>query len=163
MSARPALRVIDGNGELVETDDPQETIRALESALTRAERSNRALKAQLAAERQKARNTHPIDDAFHDWRDKLVEAGRKGMKKAKLSPDRIDAMGEMFEAGYTLEDFRLVGSGIAACQFVVYGRRQQHGPEKDRKLDIGWVCEKAARFEEAARLGAIVEKARAES
>jgi hypothetical protein len=161
MSAVPHLRLIDGNGELVETVDQTETIKALEASLTRAENVIKGLRSALTAERQTMRKTHPIDEAFEDWKAKLVAAGRKGMKRAKLSDDRVDSMGKMFEAGYTLEDFRLVSTGISEFQFVVFGKRRQHGSDDARDLCIGKVCEKARRFEECARLGAIVEKARA--
>jgi hypothetical protein len=170
MTASAHLRLVDTTtGEIFEhaampavgqQDNPVEENRALRSALTRAENVIKGLRAQLAAERQKTRRTYPIDDAFEDWKAKIVAAGRQGMKRAKLSDDRIDSMGKMFEAGYTLEDFRLASTGIAEFQFVVYGKRRQHGSDDARDLCIGKVCEKARRFEEAARLGAIVEKAR---
>ncbi len=60
------LRVIDGDGEVFETGTPDETIRALEAALTRAQKTIDGLKSQLADTRVKARKTHPIDDAFDD-------------------------------------------------------------------------------------------------
>jgi hypothetical protein len=157
------LRVVDTNGEIVELDheDPAETIRALEAALTRAQRTINGLELRLADQRAKLRKAHPIDPAFHDWRDKLVATGRKGMVRARLSPDRIASMGALFEAGYTLEDFELANTGIAACQYVRYGKRCESGPEKDHRVCIGWVCKEAVRFEEAARLGALATKARA--
>lgn len=155
------LRLVDSNGEIVEHESVEEENRALRSALTRAENVIKGLRAQLAQERQKARKAHPIDDAYQDWKAKLIAAGRKGMSRAKLSDDRVDAMARMFEAGYTLEDFKLANTGIAEFQFVVYGKRRQHGSDDARDLCIGKVCEKARRFEECARLGAIVTKARA--
>jgi hypothetical protein len=160
MTAARHLRVIDGDGEVLELEDAATENKALRAALTRSENVIKGLKAQMAAERQKTRKVYPVDDAFKDWRDKLVDAGRKGMRRAKLSDDRIDAIGKMFEAGYTLEDFALVSTGISEFQFIVYGKRRQQGAEDARNVDIAYVCEKARRFEEAARLGAIVEKAR---
>ncbi len=156
----PHLRLVDTTtGELIEHETPEEENRALRAALTRAERSNRALKAQLAAERQKARKSHPIDDAFADWKAKLVAAGLKGKARCKITDDRVDAMAKLFDAGYTLDDFKLANTGLAEFQFVVYGKRRQTGAEDARRVDLGWCCEKASRFEEAARLGAVVEKA----
>lgn len=158
------LRLVDTTtGELVEQDDPVEENRALRAALTRAENVIKGLRLQLDQERQKARKAHPIDEAFEDWKAKLVAAGRKGMSRAKLSDDRVDAMARMFEAGYTLEDFKLVATGLAEFQFVVYGKRRQSGSDDARNVDVAYVCEKARRFEECARLGAIVEKARKET
>lgn len=162
MSARPALRVLDGDGQVHEITTAEDENQALRSALTRAENVIRGLKAQLAAERQKARRTHPIDDAFEDWQTKLVAAGHKGKARCKLSDDRIDGINSMFEAGYTLADFELVNTGIAAAQYVVYGKRRDRGSRNDLEVDIAYVCEKARRFEEAARIGHLVEKARAE-
>jgi hypothetical protein len=150
------LRVI----EVLDLSSPEETIHALQAALTRAQRTINGLELQLSDQRAKLRKAHPIDPAFHDWRDKLVRAGRKGMARSRLSPDRITSMGAMFEAGYTLEDFELANTGIAACQFVRYGKRCESGAEKDHRVCIGWVCKEAVRFEEAARLGALVMKAR---
>jgi flavin-binding protein dodecin len=163
MSAKPArhLRVVDTKGEVFECGSPEETIRALEAALTRAQKTIDALRADKAAERKSYMRRALIEDAFMDWREKLVVAGQKGKARCKLSDDRFDAMKAMAEAGYTLEDFRLVNTGIAEFQFVVYGKRRATGPEADRQVDIAFACEKARRFEEAARLGAIVEKARA--
>jgi hypothetical protein len=165
MSARPALRVIDGNGELIDLidvadhGDPTAENKALRSALTRLDNAYKALVANKAAERQKYVYRSVINDAFEDWRDKLVAAGMKGKAKCKLTDDRFDAMKAMVEAGYTLGDFMNVNTGIAACRFVVYGKRRQSGPDDSLQVDIGYVCEKARRFEEAARLGAIVKKA----
>jgi hypothetical protein len=162
MTAARHLRVVDQDGEVFEFDhaDPVEENKALRAALVRAENSNRALKALLAEQRQQARRTHPIDEAFEDHKAKLVAAGLRGKARCRLTDDRVDAMARMFDAGYTLADFGLVSSGVAACRFVVYGTRCQHGPLKDERTDLAYVCEKARRFEEAARLGALVERAR---
>lgn len=160
MSARPLLRVLTNDGEVLETSSVEEENAALRSALTRAEKSNTALRAMLADERKKARTTHPIDDAFEDWQAKVVEAGMKGKARCKLSDDRIDALAKMFTAGYTLEDFLLVNSGIAAFRFVVYGKRRQSGCESDVNVELVYVCKEAWRFEEAAKLGYLAEKAR---
>lgn len=155
------LRVVDGEGEVLEFASPEDENRALRAALVRAENSNTALKRQLADERAKARATHPIDDAFEDWRTKLVNAGFKGKARCKLSDDRVDAMRKMFEAGYTLADFLLVNTGIAALPYVVYGKRRQTGPKDSLQVDVAWCCEKARRFEEAAQFGHVVMKAEA--
>lgn len=160
MSARPNLRVLTRDGEVLETSSVEEENAALRRALTRAEKSNAALCAMLADERKKARTTHPIDDAFEDWRSKLVAVGMKSKAQCKLSPDRIDRMAAMFTAGYTLDVFRLVNTGIAEFPFVKYGKREQRGIEKDRRTCIAWVCKEADRFEEAAKLGYLAEKAR---
>ena len=161
--SRPALRLVDGNGEIVDDADPHETIRALESALTRAQRTIDALRADKTRQRMTYANRMVIEDAFHDWQTKLVAAGHKGKARCKLSDDRFDAMKAMVEAGYTLEDFELVNTGIAEFPFVVYGKRRQSGSKDAVEVDIAWCCEKARRFEEAARLGAIVERARADA
>jgi hypothetical protein len=162
MGKRAHLRVVGADGEVFESSSPEETIRALEAALTRAQKTIDGLKMQLEDRRAKARKTHPIDEAYEDWKRKLVAAGMKGKGQCKLSPDRIERMAAMFDAGYTLEHFLLVNTGIAAFPFVKYGKRQEHGPEGDREICIGYVCKEAKRFEEAARLGAIVEKGRAQ-
>lgn len=159
--AKAHLRVVDKDGEIFETSSPEETIRALEAALTRAQRTIDGLKLQLDDQRAKARKTHPIDEAFEDWKAKLVAAGMKGKAKCKLSPDRIDRMAAMFDAGYTLENFQQVNAGIAAFPFVKYGKRMAQGAETDREICIAYVCKEGRRFEEAARLGYMVEKARA--
>jgi flavin-binding protein dodecin len=74
MSAKAArhLRVIDGHGEVFEPGSPEETIRALEAALTRAQRTIDALRADKAAERKGYIRRALIEDAFADWQ----EAGR---------------------------------------------------------------------------------------
>jgi hypothetical protein len=153
------LRVIDANGEIVEHEDTEQENRALRAALTRAENVIKGLRQQLAAERQKARRSYPIDEAFDDHIAKLVAAGLKGKKRCKLTDDRVDGMSMMFVAGYTLEDFQHVNTGLAHFQFVVYGKRRQHGSDDARQVDLAYVCEKARRFEELARLGVVVEKA----
>jgi hypothetical protein len=162
MSAAAArhLRIVDGNGEVLEPSGPEEQVRALEQALVRSQRTIDGLRNQLADKRKQAKATYPIDEAFEDWKTKLVEAGLKGKARCKLSDDRVDAINAMFEAGYSLTDFKLVNTGIAACQYVVYGRRQQRGDARDQQVDISYVCEKARRFEEAARLGHIVNKSK---
>jgi hypothetical protein len=154
------LRVVDGKGEVFECGSPEETIRALEAALTRAQRTIDALRADKAAERKNYMRRAVIEEAFADWQDKLVKAGQKGKARCKLGDARFDAMKAIAEAGYTLEDFRLANTGIAEFQYVVYGKRRQQGTEADRQVDIGYACEKEGRFEEAARLGAIVERSR---
>jgi hypothetical protein len=162
MSPRPALRVIDCDGELVDFTTAEEENKALRSALTRLQNAYNALARDKAAERKRYVSDSFLEDAFEDWKAKLVAAGHKGKARCKLSDDRIDAMRGMAEAGYTLEDFRLVNTGIAACPYVVYGRRQQRGAERDVQVDIAWCCEKARRFEEAAKIGYQVEKVRGE-
>ena len=162
MSAVAHLRLIDGNGEIVEHGSLEEENAALRAALTRAENVVKGLRAQLAAERQQARRTYPIDEVFSDWQAKMVAAGLKGKARCKLTDDRVDGMTKMFAAKYTLADFQLVNTGLAAYQFVVYGKRRGHGSDDARLVDLGWVCEKARRFEEAANLGALAEKAQQE-
>ncbi len=159
-SAARHLRVVDGNGELVEPSGPEEQVRALQQALVRAQRTIDQLKADKRSERQKAKDTYPIDAAFEDWQQKLVAAGLKGKARCKLSGDRIDSIHAMFADGYTLADFELVNTGIASHQYVNYGRREQTGKPKDHEVDLGYVCKEARRFEEAARLGAIANKNR---
>ena len=163
MSARGHLRVVDREGNVSDPADAEETIYALQAALSRAQKTIDGLKGQLAENRSKARATHPIDDAFEDWKAKVVAAGFKGKARCKLSDDRIDAMNSMFEKGYTLEDFRLANTGLAEFPYVVYGKRRQSGSKDALDNDIGWACEKARRFEEAARLGFVVEHNRAAS
>jgi hypothetical protein len=79
--------------------------------LSRAEKVIRNLRAELQDNRAKARKKYPIDLAWTDWQDAMVGAGFKGKAKCKLSNDRIDAMASIFEAGYTLDDFRLAIMG----------------------------------------------------
>ena len=154
------LRIIDGDGEVLDLSSPEETIHALQAALTRAQRTIDGLRADKTRERRSYEQRAVIEDAFHDWQTKLVAAGLKGKARCKLSDDRFDAMKAMVEAGYTLEEFELVNTGIAEFRYVVYGKRRQHGPDDALNVDIAWACEKARRFEEAARLGAVVVKAR---
>jgi hypothetical protein len=161
MSNVTHLRLIDGNGQLVEEADQTETIKALEASLTRAENVIKGLRNALAEERQKTRKQYPLDEAFEDHKAKLVAAGLKGKKRCKLTDDRIDAMGKLFAAGYTLEDFRLANTGLAEFRYVVFGKRRQSGADDALQVDLEFVCSKARRFEEVVRLGAIVEKARA--
>lgn len=160
MSAARHLRVLDGDGEILEIDDPATENRALRAALTRAENVIKGLKSDKAHERKQYADRGLIEDAFNDWKTKLVAAGHKGKARCKLSDDRFDAIKAMIEAGYTLADFELVNTGIAEFQFVVYGKRRQQGSEDAREVDIAYVCDKARRFEEAARLGAFAEKAK---
>lgn len=155
------LRLVDSNGEIVEHTDTEEENRALRAALTRAENVVKGLRAQLAAERQTVRKTYPIDEAFEDWKAKMVTAGLKGKKRCLLTDDRVDAMAKVFAAGATLNDFEMANTGLAEFRFVVYGKRRQHGSDDAVQVDLGWVCEKARRFEEAVRLGHVVTKARA--
>ena len=154
------LRVIDGNGEILDASSPEETIHALQAALTRAQRTIDGLRADKTRERRSYEQRAVIEDAFHDWQRKLVAAGLKGKARCKLSDDRFDAMKALVDAGYTLEDFELVNTGIAACQFVVYGKRRSSGPADSRNVDLEYVCSKARRFEEAAQIGHQVMKAR---
>lgn len=160
MSGARHLRVIDGDGEIIENASTEEENKALRAALTRSENVIRALRADKAAERKRYANRAVIEDAFSDWQSKLVNAGFKGKARCKLSDDRFDAMKAIVEAGYTLEDFRLANTGIATCPYVVYGKRRQQGGKADMNVDIAFVCEKARRFEEAAQIGALVERAR---
>lgn len=161
--SRAHLRVVDTNGEihdLEEFSDPVEENKALRAALTRQENVIKALRADKAAERRNYVQRALIEDAFEDWRRKMVAAGMRGKARCKLSDDRFDAMKGMAEAGYSLADFELVNEGLAACRFVSYGKRSDRGQPSDVQVDIAYVCEKARRFEEAAQIGYRVVKAR---
>jgi hypothetical protein len=120
----------------------------------------RNLRAELQDNRAKARKKYPIDLAWTDWQDAMVGAGFKGKAKCKLSNDRIDAMAGIFEAGYTLADFKLAILGLAANPYVIYGKRRPNGNADDVEVDLTYVCKEAKRFEEAARLGFVIEHAR---
>jgi hypothetical protein len=156
----PAFRVIAGDGELIEDPDLVTENRALRSALTRLQNAYNALRADKAAERKAYAARAEIEEAFADWKAKMIAAGFKGKKSCKLTPDRFDAMREIFDAGYTLEHFLLVNSGIAAMPYVQFGKRTPTGQEKDIRLDLTYVCKQAERFEEAANIGHRAEKAR---
>lgn len=160
MSAARHLRALDGDGEVVEFATAEEENEALRSALTRAEKIIRNLRAELVDNRAKARKKYPIDLAFTDWQDAMVAAGFKGKARCKLSNDRIDAMAAMFDAGYTLEDFKLAISGMAANPYVIYGKRRAQGNTGDVEVDLGYLCTQARRFEEACRLGFVIEHTR---
>jgi hypothetical protein len=160
VSARPALRVVNGDGELVDFTTAEEENKALRAALTRLQNAYNALARDRAAERKRYADRAVIEDAFEDWKAKMVAAGMKGKARCKLSDDRFDSMRSMVEAGYTLEDFLLANTGLAAARFVVYGKRRATGSPGDLDVDIGSVCERAKRFEEAVRIGYAVEKAR---
>jgi hypothetical protein len=162
VKAAAHLRLVDTQtGELVEHEDPADTIRALQASLSRLQRSYDALIRNKAAERRNYRRRADIDMAFEDWKNKLVAAGMKGKARCKLSDDRFDAMKAIAEAGYTLQDFQRANTGIATHPYVVYGKRRQTGSDDALNVDIAWVCEKARRFEECARLGYLMEKERA--
>lgn len=162
MSARPArhLRLLDGDGQVVDFATAEEENEALRAALSRAERVIRNLRAELVDNRAKARKEYAVDLAFADWQDTMVAAGFRGKAKCKLSNDRIDAIAAIFAAGYGLEDFKLAHVGLAAYPYVVYGKRRDRGTKEDVQVDIGFVCSVARRFEEAARLGFLVERTR---
>jgi hypothetical protein len=112
--ARGHLRVLDGDGNVTEFASVEEENEGLRAALSRAEKVIRNLRAELQDNRAKARKKYPIDLAWTDWQDAMVGAGFKGKAKCKLSNDRIDAMAGIFEAGYTLADFKLAILGLAA-------------------------------------------------
>jgi hypothetical protein len=76
--AKPALRVIDGAGELVDFTTPEEENKALRSALTRLQNAYNALARDKAAERKTYSSRVLVEDAFADWQAKLVAAGFKG-------------------------------------------------------------------------------------
>lgn len=154
------LRVVDGDGNVTEFASVEEENEGLRAALSRAEKIIRNLRAELQDNRAKARKAHPIDLAFTDWQDAMVAAGFKGKARCKLSNDRIDAMAGMFEAGYTLEDFKLAILGMAGNPYVIYGKRRDRGNAGDVEVDLGYVCAHARRFEEAARLGFVIEHSR---
>jgi hypothetical protein len=154
MSAARHLRVIDGNGELVEYSDPQEQIKALTAALTRQENTIKGLKADKHRERKQYARRDVIDRIFSEWQEKL------GKKRCKLTDDRFDAIQNFIEKEYSEGDFSLMLDGLAEFRYVVYGKRRQHGSDDSERIDIAYVCEKGARFEELAVLGHHVRKAR---
>lgn len=160
MTARGHLRVLDGDGEAFEFATPEEENEGLRAALSRSEKVIRNLRAELQDNRAKARKKYPIDLAWTDWVDAMVGAGFKGKAKCKLSNDRIDAMAGIFEAGYTLADFKLANLGLAANPYVIYGKRRPNGNADDVEVDLTYLCKEAKRFEEAARLGFVIEHAR---
>lgn len=155
---KPALRLIDGDGEVHEAEGPDETIKALQSALARAERSIRQLKADKRAAR-KSHNLRPEADSIWDeYKETLVPK-----KRWKFSDDRVDAVLALLEAGYTREDFSLMIVGLKEFQFDVYGHRSKTGAESSWKIDLEYVCSKARRFDELARLGVQIRRADAQS
>lgn len=155
MSAVRHLRVIDDNGEVVQNDDPTEQIRALESALVRAERVITGLRAKSASERVNYARRDVIEAIFGDWQAKTNH------KRSKLTDDRFDAIKGFVEKDYTRADFDLVVCALAAYPYERYGKRFGEGKKEERKDDIGWVCEKARRFEMLANLGHELKKAAA--
>lgn len=158
------LRLVDTNtGEVVDASTPEEENRALRLALARLQRSYDALIADKARERKEYAHRADIEDAFRDWQEKMVAAGYKGKGRCKLGDARFDAVKSILEAGYTLKDLKAANTGIARYPYEVYGRRCESGAESSLYLDLGRVCEKEWRFEECARLGYLVEKAREEA
>jgi hypothetical protein len=154
------LRVLDGDGNVTEFASVEEENEGLRSALSRAEKVIRNLRAELQDNRAKARKKFPIDLVFTDWQDAMVGAGFKGKAQCKLSNDRIDSMASIFEAGYTLADFKLAIVGMGANPYVIYGKRRANGTRDDVDVDLTTVCKEAKRFEEACRLGFVIEHAR---
>lgn len=151
---KPALRLIDGEGEVHEAASPDETIKALQSALARAERSIR----QLKADKNAARKNHPLradaDSIWEEYKDRL---GPK--KRWKFSNDRVDAVIALLEAGYSRDEFSLMLTGLEGFQFDVYGTRRQTGAPDSRKIDLDYICSKARRFEELVNLGVQIRRA----
>jgi hypothetical protein len=116
------LRVLDGDGNVTEFASVEEENEGLRSALSRAEKVIRNLRAELQDNRAKARKKFPIDLVFTDWQDAMV--------------------------------------GMAANPYVIYGKRRANGTRDDVDVDLTTVCKEAKRFEEACRLGFVIEHAR---
>jgi uncharacterized phage protein (TIGR02220 family) len=147
MNAIRHLRVIDDNGEVVESDDPHEQVQALKSALVRAERVITGLRLKSAEERKNYGRRGDVETVFAYWQHKL------GKKKSKLTDDRFDAIKALLEKEYKLEHFFLVVDALAAYPYERYGKRYADGKKHEVKIDVGWACEKGRRFEELAVLG----------
>jgi hypothetical protein len=147
MSARPALRVIDGDGEVLETASAEQENVALRAALTRAENVIKGLRNQLKDERKTYPRRALIERIHEDWQ------YQTGHKRSKLTDDRFDAIKSLVEKEYTFGHFQLVNRALAAYPFERYGRRYAAGSKGERKDDIGWCCEKGRRFEMLANLG----------
>lgn len=145
--AKPALRVLTGNGEVLEPADLESENRALRTALTRAENVIRGLRLDKAAERKRYANRALIEEVFSDWQAKTRH------QRSKLTDDRFDAIQALVEQGYTLEHFQLVNTALAAYPFERYGKRYATGAPADRKDDLEYTCSKGRRFELMANLG----------
>jgi hypothetical protein len=156
--AKPALRLIDGDGEVHEAEGPDETIKALQSALARAERSIRQLKADKAAARKKHPSRADADSVWDEYKQTL---GPK--KRWKFTDDRVDAVLSLLDAGYTREEFSLMITGLERFQFVVYGKRRQTGAPDSREIDLDYIGSKARRFEELVVLGLHIQRERADA
>lgn len=152
MSARPNLRLVDSNGELVETNDPQETIKALQAALVREQKVSQGLRARMASERKNYIRRGDVEAIFEEWQEKLHK------KRSKLTDDRFDAIKGLLEKDYTREHFSLVIDALAAFPYVVYGKRRPSGAKDSLEVDIGYACERGRRFEELAVLGSQIRR-----
>jgi hypothetical protein len=115
--------LIDGNGEVIDYEGPDDTIRALESALARLQRSHDALVRDKHAERKQHPDRALIEDVFQDWQE------RTGRKRSKLTDDRFDAIKCLVEKGYTRRHFELVNLALAAYPFERYGQRYADGAQ----------------------------------
>lgn len=154
MSPRPALRLVDDAGEVHDAATPEEKIQALQGALARAERTIRGLKADKKAAR-KNHDLRPTADSI--WDEYKQELGPN--KKWRFSNDRVDAVIELLEAGYSREEFSLMITGLREFQYDVYGTRRRSGSPDSRKIDLDYICSKARRFEELVNLGVQIRRA----
>lgn len=151
MTAVRHLTVIDTHtGEVIEAQDPLDELKALRASLARQEKIITALRNDKARERKTYARRATVEEIFAAWQEAT------GKTRSRLTDDRFDAIRALLELKepYTVEQFTLMLAGLRAYPFVVYGTRRSHGNEESRKVDIGYVCEKGARFEELANLGA---------
>ena len=151
MSVARHLTLVDADtGEIVGHEDPGDELKALRASLARQEKLITALKADKARERKNYVRRATVEEIFEAWQQAT------GKTRSRLTDDRFDAVRALLELKepYTLEQFQLMLAGLERFPFVVYGARRSSGSEESRKVDIAYVCEKGARFEELANLGA---------
>lgn len=146
--SRAVLKVVDENFEVHDAATPEETIKALQSALARAERTIRGLKADKKAARKNHNLRPQADSIWDEYKEKIGPN-----KRWKFSDDRVDAVIALLEAGYTREDFSLMLDGLERYPFDVYGTRRATGAPDSRKVDLEYICSKARRFDALAALG----------
>lgn len=157
--ARAVLKVVDENFEVHDAATPEETIKALQSALARAERTIQGLKAKEALERKNYVRKGEVREIFDEWKTTLKEAGLITGRQ-QLGNGRFDAIRDLIEAGYTREQFTLMIEGIVAAPYEVYGKRRATGSKDSLEVDIARVCEKERYFEQSASLGALARRHR---
>jgi hypothetical protein len=153
MSAPRHLTVIDTHtGEVIEAQDPLDEVKALRASLARQEKIITALRNDKARARKEYARRATVEEQFEAWQ------RATGKTRSRLTDDRFDAIRGLLEMKepYTPEQWKLMLAGLEHYPFVVYGTRRSTGSEESRKVDIGYVCEKGARFEELANLGARV-------